>query len=171
MEIPLVSLSSVGSDELKFEINSRSGLLSFEGNSSTGMDFEVPVDVDRDNVYLVTIGISDGIEMVDQNLTVTVTDKNEQPENLHSLPSLSVMENQPAGSFVGEFNASDQDANTILSYELASGAGGYWKRSFFDGRKWFAPDGGSFELRIEFKSFPSGCGSRTNTMPRTRLHS
>ena len=61
--------------ELEFEINASSGLLSFEGNSSTGMDFESPVDVDRDNVYLVTIGISDGIEMVDQNLTVTVTDK------------------------------------------------------------------------------------------------
>ena len=112
-----------GSDELKFEINSSTGLLSFEMNSSAGMDFEVPVDADRDNVYLLIIGVSDGIELVDQNLSVTVTDENEQPENLDTIAALKVMENQSVGSFAGEFNATDQDANTILSYSLVSGQG------------------------------------------------
>ena len=112
-----------GSDDLKFEINSSTGLLSFEMNSSAGMDFEVPVDADRDNVYLLIIGVSDGIELVDQNLSVTVTDENEQPENLDTIAALKVMENQSVGSFAGEFNATDQDANAILSYSLVSGQG------------------------------------------------
>ena len=32
-------------------------------------------------------------------------------------------ENQPTGSFVGEFNASDQDANASLRYSLEEGDG------------------------------------------------
>ena len=55
---PLGFVIMGGSDELKFEINSSTGLLSFEMNSSAGMDFEVPVDADRDNVYLLIIGVS-----------------------------------------------------------------------------------------------------------------
>jgi len=123
-----------GSDELKFEINSSTGLLSFEMNSSAGMDFEVPVDADRDNVYLLTIGVSDGIELVDQNLSVIVTDVNEAPQNLNPLATLNIKENQAIGLFVGEFNASDQDAGATLSYALTSGVGG-------EGNGFFTLDG------------------------------
>ena len=64
-----------------------------------------------------------GLNWLIKNLSVTVTDENEQPENLDTLAALKVMENQSAGSFAGEFNATDQDANTILSYSLVSGQG------------------------------------------------
>ena len=37
--------------------------------------------------------------------------------------ALRVTENQPTGSFVGEFNANDQDANASLRYSLEEGDG------------------------------------------------
>jgi uncharacterized protein YjbI with pentapeptide repeats len=112
-----------GSDEFKFEINASTGLLAFETNASAGMDFEVPTDANNDNVYEVTIGVSDGSELVHQNILVTITDENDVPKNFDALAALNVKENQPIGLFVGEFNASDQDAGSTLVYALASGEG------------------------------------------------
>ena len=40
-----------------------------------------------------------------------------------STSPLAIAENQPVGSFVGEFNATDPDAGATLSYYLVSGAG------------------------------------------------
>ena len=45
------------------------------------------------------------------------------PSNLVSTAALTIAENQPAGTIVGEFNAADPDANATLSYHLVSGAG------------------------------------------------
>ena len=155
-----------GSDELKFEINASTGLLS--RNSSTGMDFRFRL------MRIVTMFTPDhrsfdGIEMVDQNLSVTVTDENEQPENLHSIASLSVMENQSVGSFAGEFNATDQDANTILSYSLVSGQVDTGNGFFF---RWtqMVRSLTAEVLNYESNATPSGFESRTNTMPRSRVH-
>ena len=60
---------------------------------------------------------------VEGNFSVDLFDLNEAPFDLASIAILSVPENQSAGFFVGEFNASDQDANTTLTYELVSGTG------------------------------------------------
>ena len=48
---------------------------------------------------------------------------NQSPGDLNSTASLTVLENQPVGSVVGEFNATDPDANATLTYQLVSGAG------------------------------------------------
>jgi len=48
---------------------------------------------------------------------------NQSPGDLNSTASLTVLENQPVGSVVGEFNATDLDANASLTYHLVSGAG------------------------------------------------
>ena len=45
------------------------------------------------------------------------------PNNLVSVAPLNIQENQPMGSVVGEFNATDPDANATLTYHLVSGAG------------------------------------------------
>ena len=55
---------------------------------------------------------------------VTVTDLNDRPENLLAVRSLSIGENQPVGTPIGNFNAIDQDANATLIYELVNGPGG-----------------------------------------------
>ena len=42
---------------------------------------------------------------------------------LSSLGSLTIAENQPVGTMVGEFNATDPDAGATLTYSLVSGTG------------------------------------------------
>ena len=48
---------------------------------------------------------------------------NTTPTDLNATAPLSVAENQPIGSVVGEFNATDPDSNATLTYHLVSGAG------------------------------------------------
>ena len=45
------------------------------------------------------------------------------PSSLSSNAPLTISENQPIGTVVGEFNATDPDANATLTYQLVSGAG------------------------------------------------
>ena len=45
------------------------------------------------------------------------------PGNLVSTAPLTIAENQPIGTIVGEFNATDPDAGATLTYHLVSGAG------------------------------------------------
>jgi formylglycine-generating enzyme len=48
---------------------------------------------------------------------------NSPPTNLNATALLTIAENQPIGTVVGEFNASDPDAGASLTYHLVSGAG------------------------------------------------
>ena len=48
---------------------------------------------------------------------------NHVPSGLNSISPLAIVENQPIGTFVGEFNATDPDAGATLTYHLVSGAG------------------------------------------------
>ena len=48
---------------------------------------------------------------------------NNPPTELNSTAALAFSENQPAGTVVGEFNATDSDSGSSLSYHLASGTG------------------------------------------------
>jgi hypothetical protein len=48
---------------------------------------------------------------------------NQAPANLQPIASLSIPENQPTGSFVGEFNATDTDTGDTLTYTLVDGNG------------------------------------------------
>ena len=48
---------------------------------------------------------------------------NNPPTELNSTAALAFSENQPAGTVVGEFNATDSDSGSSLSYHLVSGTG------------------------------------------------
>jgi hypothetical protein len=58
-----------GDDQSLFTITS-SGVLSF----TTAPNFEAPNDANTDNVYLLSVQVSDGVLSATQSLTVTVTD-------------------------------------------------------------------------------------------------
>ena len=45
------------------------------------------------------------------------------PTDLNSTAPLTIAENQPIGSIVGDFNATDPDASATLTYHLVSGVG------------------------------------------------
>ena len=51
------------------------------------------------------------------NFTVTLQNANDPPEDLNSRVTLTFQENQPIGTVIGEFNASDADGDTI-TYSL-----------------------------------------------------
>ncbi|MFL2914388.1 MAG: BspA family leucine-rich repeat surface protein [Opitutales bacterium] len=48
---------------------------------------------------------------------------NLSPTNLNSTTSLTIAENQSAGSIVGDFSATDPDAGAVLTYQFVSGSG------------------------------------------------
>ena len=54
---------------------------------------------------------------------LALRDLNKAPTDLNSTAPLTIAENQPIGAIVGEFNATDPDANATLTYHLVSGAG------------------------------------------------
>ena len=54
---------------------------------------------------------------------LALRDLNTPPANLISTSPLAIAENQPIGTAVGEFNATDPDAGATLTYHLVSGAG------------------------------------------------
>jgi serralysin len=57
-----------GADLALFSINSSTGELVF----ITAPDFKVPMDSNADNIYNITVQVSDGSLMVTQNIAVTV---------------------------------------------------------------------------------------------------
>lgn len=64
-----------GADAARFAINSSSGVLSFV----SAPNFEAPTDAGANNVYDVTVQVSDGALTDAQAIAVTVTDVNEVP--------------------------------------------------------------------------------------------
>ena len=72
---------------------------------------------------------------MDRNFTVSLTELYEAPPNaaptdLNSTAPLTIAENQPIGTFVGQFTANDPDANASLSYRLANGPGSQHNNRF-----------------------------------------
>ena len=115
---------SGGADASKFTINAATGELIM--NSS---DFENPTDADGNNTYEISLSVTDsGGLSASQSVLVYIQDKNEAPFGL-SLSNITIMENQPIGTEVGQLSASDQDGDT-LSYALINGAGATHNQNF-----------------------------------------
>ena len=110
---------SRGADAAKFAINATTGALSFV----TAPNFEAPADAAANNVYDVTVQVSDGALADTQTIAVTVTNVNEAPvitsNGGGTSAALNVAENQTA---VAGVTASDVDAASTLSYSITGGA-------------------------------------------------
>ena len=79
-------------------------------------NFENPADNDNNNIYTVTVNVSDGSLSATQDFTITVTNVNEAPLLTSPPTTKSVPENSTA---VHEYAATDVDANTTLSWSLS----------------------------------------------------
>ena len=108
-----------GADAARFTINSTTGALSFIG----APDREGPTDSGGNNVYDVTVQVSDGDLTDTQAIAVTVTNVNEAPviTSLGGGPtaSVSVPENATIAVAV---SATDPDVGSTLSYSIVGGA-------------------------------------------------
>jgi len=109
---PVYSLSG-GLDQTRFSINVNSGVLIF----TAAPDFEIPADSDANNIYLVQVSASNGINTTNQLITVTVTNTNDNSPVFTSAATQSVAENN---SSVLTVNATDADNNT-LAYSINGG--------------------------------------------------
>jgi len=110
-----------GDDGARFSIDSTTGVLTF----LSAPDFESPLDADADNVYEVTIQVSDGAGGSDtQGISVTVTPVNDNSPMITSggggaTASIIVAENATAVTIVTATDA-DLPAQT-LTYSISGG--------------------------------------------------
>lgn len=105
-----------GLDATKFSINAATGALSFVA----APNFEAPTDAGANNIYDVTVKVSDGLNESTQAIAVTVKDVNDNAPVITSngggvSAAISVAENTTAVTTV---TATDADANSALTYSL-----------------------------------------------------
>jgi VCBS repeat-containing protein len=108
-----------GPDSARFSIDSATGALRF----STAPNFERPSDVGRNNVYDVTVQVSDGQGgTATQSISVRVTDVNEAPRITSNrggdVASVTIRENSSAVTTV---RATDPDRGARITYSIVGG--------------------------------------------------
>ncbi len=109
-----------GADAALFTIDPATGLLSFV----SGPNYENPADAGGDNVYDVTVQVSDGTYLDTQDISVTVTNVNDNPPAISSngggaTAAISIAENTTAVTTV---TATDADPSATLTYSIVGGA-------------------------------------------------
>jgi len=113
---PTLEYAITGVDAAKFAVNAATGALVFV----TAPDFEAPTDSGANNVYDVTVQVSDGVWTDTQAIAVTVTPLNEFAPVITSNISYHVAENSRAVTTV---TATDADLPAPrLAYAIIGGA-------------------------------------------------
>ncbi|ULA60002.1 MAG: hypothetical protein LZF60_180001, partial [Nitrospira sp.] len=111
---------SGGADASKFTIDSNTGALRL----AAAPNYEAPTDSGGNNVYDVTVQVSDNNGGLDtQAIAVTVSNVNEAPTDL-ALSGSTVAENAANGTVVGTISGTDPDAGDTKSYTFTNSAGG-----------------------------------------------
>ena len=109
-----LSYSLSGTDAALFTIDPATGAVRFIASP----DFENPGDADRDNVYDIVVTASDGDNSANHDVTIRVTNVNDNTPSFTSAASASVAENRTADSVVYRAMAADGDGDP-LSYSLS----------------------------------------------------
>ncbi|MFT4737039.1 MAG: ribosomal protein L27, partial [Paraglaciecola sp.] len=106
-----------GNDEGLFNLNG--GVVTFK----TAPDFENPTDGNTDNAYVINVIASDGINLVNQTVIITITDVDEILPVFTSLTTATFAENGTGTAYI--ITATDANA---LTYSLGTGN----DEAFFD---------------------------------------
>ena len=126
-----------GADSAKFAINSSTGALTFV----SAPNFEAPTDVGADNVYNVTVQVSDGSLTATKAVAVTVTNVNDAPvfSSASNLTTITEDQTSNAGQLVSSlFTSTDEDAGAVNGIALYSQtpSNGTWQYSTDGGTTW-----------------------------------
>ena len=108
----IVTYAISGIDASVFHIDSVSGELSFSNNP----DFENPLDQNQDNNYEIEIIASNGANSSEQNLTVEVTNINDNTPDF-AVVSITVVENNSDTFYTSV--ATDLDSGDAITYRLS----------------------------------------------------
>jgi len=107
-------------DAARFTVDASTGALSFV----SALDYEHPIDAGGNNVYDVTVQVSDGTLTDTQSIAVTVTNVNDNAPVITSngtgaTASVNIVENETEVTTV---TATDADAGSTLTYSIVGGA-------------------------------------------------
>ena len=117
-EVTRWSLS--GSDGGDFQI-SESGAMTFRNLP----DYDTPADSNRDNEYLVSVRAYDsGNRYRSLDVTITVTDVNEEAPVVTGRNTLSFRENTATTTRLYAYRATDSDRNTVFTWSVEGTDGG-----------------------------------------------
>ncbi|MEH2590705.1 beta strand repeat-containing protein [Bradyrhizobium sp. AZCC 1721] len=106
-----------GADAGLFTIDASTGAVSF----NAAPDFEASADAGSDNVYDVTVQVSDGNGGIDtQAIAVTVTNANEAPV-ITTPPVVGAVQEDVTLSISGTMAATDEDAGAIQLWSVVGG--------------------------------------------------
>ncbi len=108
-----LAYSVSGTDAALFQINSSTGVVTFR----TAPDFEAPADDGRNNVYNITVSVSDGTASISQNVAITVANRNDVAPVFTSAIAAAVDEGQTTA-----YQAAATDADTATLVYSISGA-------------------------------------------------
>jgi VCBS repeat-containing protein len=107
-----------GADAGLFTIDAHTGVLTFV----TAPNFETPADANGDNVYNVTIEVSDGNGGTDsQAIEVTVADANDAPV-ITTPPVVATVQEDSTLPVSGTIAATDADDGDVLSWSVVGGS-------------------------------------------------
>jgi len=112
---PLTYSITGGADSALISVNPSTGELAF----ITAPDYEIPKDAGVDNIYNVTVQVSDGTFATTQDIVVTVTAVNDNTPVITSPASFTVLENTIAVATVSATDA-DLPAQTLI-YSITDG--------------------------------------------------
>jgi len=105
-----------GADAARFNINSTTGELTF----TAAPDFEIPTDAGIDNIYNVTVQVSDGELVSTQEIAVTINGVNDNAPVITSNGNISISENS---TMIAAVTATDADLPPQpLTYSIAGGS-------------------------------------------------
>jgi len=95
-------------------------LFTIDGNQ---LKTNTPLNYESKNSYSIRVKTTDqGGLSYEKQLTVSVSDVNENPTNLN-LSNNTVAENSPLNTLIGNFNTTDPDTGNTFSYSLVTGIG------------------------------------------------
>jgi ribosomal protein L27 len=98
-----------GNDESLFDITA--GVVTFK----TSLDFEIPTDGNTDNAYVVNVIASDGINSVNQNVTISVTNVNDAPIVSGDVLDLSFTEGVSGVTLFTNVNVSTVESGQVIT--------------------------------------------------------
>ena len=106
-----ITWSVSGTDARRFVISS-AGDLSFKASP----DFELPRDANQNNIYEITVSVSDGNLSAEVDVTVTVTNVNEAP-TIAGLTTIGYAEN--ATGAVATYTAVDPESGDSITWSVS----------------------------------------------------
>ncbi len=107
----VIRYSLAGADAALFEINDSTGVVTFRD----APDFENPGDANGDNDYEITVIAFDGTAETRQDVTISVTNENDNAPVFESATAVDAAENQTVAY---QASATDEDGDT-LTYSIS----------------------------------------------------